>query len=62
MVRTVVQGNLAVDDRVPGNNAIFHLLLHTLINGRDVLLRHDAANDVVDEFVTAPDSSGSIRR
>ena len=51
MVGAVVQGNLAIDDRVPGDNTVLHLFLHTTINGRDVFLRHGPANDVVDELV-----------
>lgn len=43
MVRTVEQGDLNVEDREAGDNTGVQGLLDALIDGRDVLLGHDAA-------------------
>ena len=52
MVRTVIQRNLAIDDGITGDDAILHLLSHTLVDRSDVLARHDAASDRIFENVT----------
>lgn len=51
MVRTVEQGDLDVEDREAGDNTGVQGLLDALVDGRDVLLGHDAADDSVDELV-----------
>ena len=51
VVRTVEQGNLNVEDREAGDNTGVQGLLDALVDGRDVLLGHDAADDSVDELV-----------
>ena len=51
MVRTVEQGDLNVEDREAGDNTGVQGLLDALVDGRDVLLGHDAADDSVDELV-----------
>ena len=51
VVRAVEQRDLDVDHRVAGDDAVFHLLLHALVDGRNVFARHDAADDLVDELV-----------
>ena len=51
MVRTVKQGDLDVEDREAGDNTGVQGLLDALVDGRDVLLGHDAADDSVDELV-----------
>ena len=52
VVRAVPQGDLAVHDRITGQNAGLHRTLDTLIDRRDILLRDRAANNAVDELVT----------
>ena len=51
VVRTVEQGDLNVEDREAGDNTGVQGLLDALVDGRDVLLGHDAADDSVDELV-----------
>src|SRR5690606_33226471 len=51
MVGTVEQGDLDVHDREAGDDAILHGLLDALVDRRDILLRHHAANDGVDKLV-----------
>src|SRR5690606_41945728 len=54
VVRAVVERDLDVDDGVAGDHAVLHLLLDALVDGRNVLLRNDAADDRVDELVARP--------
>jgi hypothetical protein len=53
VVGAVVQGGLDVDHRVAGDHAVGDLFLDALVDRRDVLARHHAADDRVDELVTA---------
>ena len=50
MVRAVDQRRLQVDHRVAGQDALGHRLAQPLLDGGDVLLRHDAADDLVAEL------------
>ena len=50
-IRTVEQGDLDVEDREAGDNTGVQGLLDALVDGRDVLHGHDAADDSVDELV-----------
>ena len=52
MVRTEVQTNTHVYNRVTSQRTSFQLLLDTFINGRDVFARNYTTFDVVDELVT----------
>ncbi len=50
MVRAVDERRLQVDHRVAGEHALGHRLAQALLDGRDVLLRHHAADDLVAEL------------
>ena len=52
MVRTVVQRDLDIDDRVTGENAGEHGALNTGIDRGNVFLGDRAADERVDELVT----------
>src|SRR5207248_5467978 len=51
VVRAVDELDVAVDDRVAGEDARLHRLLDAEVDGRDELLRNLAADDLVDELV-----------
>src|SRR3546814_1225586 len=51
MVRTVDQLHLDVDDRIAGKEAVRDRFLDALVDGRDVFLRHDAADDRILELI-----------
>src|SRR3546814_3387588 len=51
MVRTVDQLHLDVDDRIAGKEAVRDRFLDALVDGRNVFLRHDAADDRVLELI-----------
>src|SRR3546814_2682952 len=51
MVRTVDQLHLDVDDRIAGKEAVRDRFLDALVDGRDVFLRHDAADDPILELI-----------
>ena len=52
MEGTVVQTSLQAEQRIAGDNTVLHLLLDTLLNGRNVFLRNRTTNDFVDEYQT----------
>ena len=47
VVAAVVERGLHVDEREAGEHAALHGLVDALLDGRDELLRDDAADDVV---------------
>src|SRR3546814_17123493 len=51
MVRTVDQLHLDVDDRIAVKEAVRDRFLDALVDGRDVFLRHDAADDRILELI-----------
>ncbi len=51
MVRAVKNRDLDVDHREAGNHTVLHLFLDAFIHGRNILARHNAAHDGIDEFV-----------
>ncbi len=50
MVRAVHERRHEVDDRVAGQHALGHCLAQALLDGGDVLLWHDATDDLVSEL------------
>src|SRR6056297_3664755 len=52
VIGTVVERDPAVHHRITGDHAVLHLLPDALVDRRDVLLRHHAADDGIDELVT----------
>ena len=50
VVRAVVERHPHVDDRVAGEDALGQRLAHALLDRRNELPRHDAADDLVDEL------------
>ena len=52
MIRTIIQGDLDINDGIASENAGLHSALDTIVNSGDIFLRNSAANDTVDELVT----------
>src|SRR5690606_24854708 len=54
VVRTVVQSDLDVDHRIAGDHAVLHGFPDALVDRGNVFLRHDTADDAVDDLVARP--------
>ena len=51
MIRTVVQGDLYVNNRVTCEHAAEHCALNTLVDRRNIFLRDRAADNGIDKLV-----------